>query len=170
MDDENTDHIDIESTEEHAEEYIKKLREKLKICQKEKSEYLDGWQRAKADFINARKDDDRRYADIARQTTASVLKEFLTVADSLDLALQHATGDEIAQIQRQFSEILKKYSVTAIESKDKPFDPAFHEALMQCEVSDETQDHIVVAELQKGYMIGDRVIRPSKVQVGIYKQ
>jgi len=167
MDDEN---IDIELTDDNVEEYIKKLREKLKVCQKEKSEYLDGWQRSKADFINARKDDEKRYAEVARYTTEPVIKEFLTVADSLDMALQHANTEETAQIHRQFSEVLKKYGVVAIESVGKPFDPAFHEALMQTEVTDEAQDHTVVAELQKGYMMGDRVIRPSKVQVGTYKQ
>lgn len=164
MDDEN-----IELTEEHIEEQIKKLKERLKVCQKEKGEYLDGWQRAKADFINARQDEEKRIEYSIGYAKADIVKEFLTLADSLDIAEKHNPTEELTQVHRQFLEILKKQGVRSIESTGEIFNPALHEALMKAEIEDERQDNIVIEELQKGYMMYDTMLRPSKVKVGIYK-
>lgn len=164
MDDDN-----IELTEENIEEQIKKLRERLKVCQKEKGEYLDGWQRAKADFINARRDEEKRIESSIGYAKAGILKEFLTLLDSMDLADKHKPSEEFTQIYRQFSEILKKQGVQPIECVGEAFNPELHEALMQIDVDSEDEDGTIVEELQKGYMIYDKVLRPSKVKVGVYK-
>lgn len=167
-------------------EKLKKLREELKICHSEKSEYLAGWQRAKADFINARKDDERGRMEFAKYAAEKVLREMLAVADSLELSGSPAYADsafvatsakEAASagkadgkiIYNQFLEILKKEGVILIEANGKKFDPYFHEALEQVEVGEKEKDGLVLEELQKGYMIYDRVLRPSKVKVGHYK-
>ena len=144
---------------------LKKLRGDLKDCQKEKAEYLAGWQRAKADFINARKDEEKARAEFIKFATEQVLKEMLAVADSLELS----NGADSKPIYNQFMDILKKAGVSQIESLGKKFNPLEHEALEGKEVSDEKEDNIVVEESQKGYMIYDRVLRPSKVKVGVYK-
>lgn len=165
MDDE-----DIESTEKNIEEQVKKLKERLKICQKEKNEYLDGWQRSRADFINARRDEEKRIENSLHYAKAEILREFLTLIDSVDMAKKHKESDELAQIDRQFSEILKRQEIRPIECVGELFSPELHEALMQIDVDSEDKDNRVIEELQKGYMINDKVLRPSKVKVGIYKQ
>lgn len=143
---------------------LKKLREELKLCQKEKGEHLAGWQRAKADFINARKDEEKARAEFAKFAAEKVLREMLAVADSLEMA-----GKEMGPIYAQLREILKREGVELIETGNAHFDPLYHEALEQVEVPEKEKDGIVLEELQKGYKIYDRVLRPAKVKVGIYK-
>ena len=168
MDNENDD-IDNELNDENSDEYIKKLRERLKICRKEKNEYLYGWQRAKADFINARRDEEKRIENSAQYAKSKVLNEFLKLANSIDMAEKHISSEEFTQIYRQLSEILKQQGVQLIECIGEKFNPELHEALMQTEAENEDNDHIIVEELQKGYMMNDKVLRPSKVKVSIYK-
>lgn len=145
-------------------EKLKKLREELKTCQKEKADYLAGWQRAKADFINARKDEEKARAEFAKFAAEKVLREMLAVADSLELA-----GGANGAIYAQLREILKREGVEPIEAEGAQFDPLHHDALEQIEVSEKEKDGMVLEEMQKGYAIFDRVLRPAKVKVGIYK-
>lgn len=168
MDEEQND--DIELTEENTEAYIKKIKEQLKICKSEKGEYLAGWQRAKADFVNARRDEERRIDDAKRYAKESVLREILFLADFIDLALAHESSDGLIQTQKQLQEILKKQGIQQIECIQKEFDPAMHEALMSDDVDAQDKDNIILEELQKGFMLDGKVIRPSKVKVGIYKK
>lgn len=151
--------------EEGFKDKLNKLREALKLCQKEKAEYLAGWQRAKADFINARKDEERARMEFLKYAAEKVLREMLAVVDSLEIA-----GAASAPIYAQLREILKREGALPIEARNAKFDPYFHEALEQVEVSEKEKDGIVIEELQKGYMIYDRVLRPSKVKVGHYEQ
>ena len=144
---------------------IKKMREELKLCQKEKAEYLAGWQRAKADFINARRDEEKNRAEFTKFAAEKVLLEILAVADSLELS----GNADSKPIYNQLMDILKKEGVEPIEALGKKFNPLEHEALDKKEVLDEKEDNMVVEELQKGYMIHNRVLRPSKVKVGHYK-
>lgn len=164
--DKNEEIVDEEIVEESGmREKLKKLRDELSICQKEKAEYLAGWQRAKADFINARKDEEKARWEFAKFAGEKVLKEMLAVADSLEMA-----GKEMGPMYAQLREILKKDGVEAIEAKNARFDPLYHEALEQVEVSEKEKDGAVLEELQKGYKIYDRVLRPAKVKVGVYKK
>ena len=143
---------------------LKKLREELKACQKGKADYLAGWQRAKADFINARRDEEKARAEFAKFAAERVLSEMLAVADSLELA-----GEEAKPIYAQLREILKREGVEPIEALGKNFNPEEHEALEEKEVLDEKEDNMVVEELRKGYKIHNQVLRPSKVKIGVYK-
>lgn len=164
MQDDKDEILDNEVVEEEGvDDNIKKLREALKICQKEKAEYLAGWQRAKADFINARRDEEKARAEFAKFAAEMVLKETLAVADSLEIA-----GDK--HIYAQLREILKREGVEPIKAEGARFDPLYHEALEQVEVQEEAKDGAVLEELQKGYRIYDKVLRPAKVKVGVYKQ
>lgn len=158
--------IDEEIVEENGlNDKLKKLREELKICQAEKSDYLAGWQRSKADFINARRDEEKARAEFAKYATEKVLREILPVVDSLE----KISGADGTAIYKQLSDILRKEGVAEIEAKGKRFDPAYHEALGQIETDKKEEDGVVLEELQKGYMLHDRVLRPSKVRVGIHK-
>ena len=167
-DDNNKEEVledDVEVVAEEAlQDKLKKLRNDLKICHSEKAEYLAGWQRAKADFINARKDEEKMRMEFVKYSTQKILKEILPVLYSLELA-SGADGP----IYKQLMDILKKEGVSQIEAKDKKFDPMYHEALEQTDVGDKETDGVIIEEMQKGYMLRDRVLRPSKVKVGIYK-
>ena len=94
---------DIEAGEEGDESdfknRLKKVKDELKSCQKEKEEYLAGWQRAKADFINARKDEEKRMEEFAKFANKSILINFLQVADSVDMALRHGESDGMRPIK-----------------------------------------------------------------------
>lgn len=164
--------FDEEGNEERGSaliEKLKTLRAELKTCRKEKGEYLAGWQRAKADFINARSGEAKEREEFRKFTNAALLHDILLVADSLDMAVAHNAEEGTRRIQRQLHELLKQYEVTPIESIGKPFDPKPHEAIEEIIVEDEAQSGMVVEELQKGYMLHDIVLRAAKVKVGNYK-
>lgn len=127
--------------------------------------------RAQADFENYRRRVQREKEDLAIYANQKLVLNLLPVLDNLDRALgtPAAPGDEklrqgVELTARSFRDILAKEGVTAIEAVGKPFDPNFHEAVMTVE-SDEHDDETVLSEFQKGYQLGDRVIRPSMVQV-----
>ncbi|QQG42313.1 MAG: nucleotide exchange factor GrpE [Candidatus Giovannonibacteria bacterium] len=169
MQNEKDDIIESEVVEEDGlGDKLKKLREELKVCQKEKAEYLAGWQRAKADFINARKDEEKARAEFAKFAGERILREMLAVADSLLARRSFSEGGE-DPIYNQLLDILKREGVEQIEANGGRFDPMYHEALERVGVSERERDGVIIEELQKGYMIYNRVLRPSKVKVGVYK-
>lgn len=147
-------------------EKLKKLREELKVCRQEKADYLAGWQRAKADFINARRDEEKNRGEFAKYAGENIFREILKIADSLELS----GSEECKLIMRQLLEILKKDGVVPIESKGLVFNPMYHEALGQTETKNKDEDGIITDELQKGYMMHEKVLRPSKVKVSVYKE
>ncbi|MBI2021119.1 nucleotide exchange factor GrpE [Candidatus Giovannonibacteria bacterium] len=174
MENQNDDDIILDEEaagDEQVREKLKKIKEELKICQKDRAEYLAGWQRAKADFINARRDEEKNRTEFAKFASEQVLKEILSVVDSLELLIKSNSGGQggVDVVYRQFAEILKKFGVEEIESKDKEFDPMYHEAIEQIETQDEGQDGMILELMQKGYKIYDKVLRPAKVKVGHYK-
>src|SRR3989344_5174333 len=157
---------EVEVVEEEAlQDKLKKLRADLKTCQSEKADYLAGWQRAKADFINARRDEDKMRGEFAKYAAEKVLREMLAVADSLGLS----GNAECKTVLEQLNNILKREGVAQIESIGLIFNPMYHEALGEVETKNKDEDNVILDELQKGYMLYDRVLRPSKVKVGIYK-
>ena len=132
---------------------------------------MAGWQRAKADFINYKKDEEKGREEFAKFAIKNVLYDCLQALDSIDMALKHGGGDGIKEIKNQFLEILKKYGVVEIEvNKGTRFDPSEHESILEAEAENEDLDGVIVEELQKGYKLFNRVLRPSKVKVGVYKK
>jgi len=128
--------------------------------------------RTMADFDNYKKRVANRYEDLVRSANELLIRELLEVIDNLERALQHANDSTDADamfqgtemIFNQMKDFLDKHDVKAIEAIGKPFDPNYHEALMQVE-SDEYDEGIVTMEVKKGYTIGGRVLRHSKVGV-----
>lgn len=168
------DEPELEDVEDDFKGELKKWKEKLAVCRKERQEYLDGWQRAKADYLNSKQRlEAEREHEIDRQT-ARFVERLLPLCDSFDMALRDlAKGNEkgdwrtgIEQIYNQLLGILKSYRVEALEPKGAPFDPHFHEAVSEIPIADAAQDHTVLEVLQKGYAVGERLIRPAKVVVG----
>ena len=167
---------DVESVEiideEHLDEKEKKLaklKHELGSCRKDKEEYLSGWQRAKADYINFKKDEEKRAQDFIKFSGLGIFKELIVVADSMEKAALYSTDEGIKNTYAQMTNFLEKFRVKKIETASQTFDPAKHEAVSEEEVSDNELDNKVIEELQPGYMMHDRVLRPARVKVGIYK-
>lgn len=165
--------------EEETADKVKKLREKLKECEKEKQEYLDGWQRAKADFVNSRRRLEEEKAAALSKAGEEVLLEILPVVDSFEMAFADRESWEqapsewrkgVESIYSQLTNVLKRHNVSAIDPEaGTAFDPQQHEAMEMVPVSDEADDHTVQAVLQKGYRSNGGIIRAAKVKVGEYQ-
>lgn len=166
---------DPEGAQSDPQTKIKKLREGLEQCRKERGEYLDGWQRAKADFINYKKDEAMRLEDIARFVAGGLLADLLPVLDSFDLALREKQiaggGEEAASRERgmllvhsQFMDVLKKRGVGPLEvKKGDQFDPEKHESVG--EIESDAPEGTVADVVQRGYVFGERVARPARVRL-----
>lgn len=160
----------INEDSDKIENKFKKLKDELSACKREKEEYLAGWQRAKADFINYKKDEEKTREEFAKFAAKNILYDMLQVLDSIDSALKHSESQGIKETRNQFLEILKRHGVEEIESsKGVKFNPAEHESIMEAEAETEDLDGIIIEELQKGYKLFNRVLRPAKVKVGIFK-
>jgi molecular chaperone GrpE len=167
--------VEVQEAEEEATEEEKEpptLEEQLADAQAEAAKNLDGWMRTQAEFANARKRMEKQRAETYQNASADVIAKLLPVLDDFERALA-AVSDEIVEnswlegiqlVQRKLENILDGMNVKPIEAVGQPFDPVYHEAIMQ-EPTDEYESGTVSTELQKGYQIGDRVIRPSLVYV-----
>jgi len=139
--------------------------------QREKDALQDRLLRTAAEFDNYRKRVDRERRELAEYTTAEVLKDLLPIVDNFERALQAPATSEtdafrkgIELIHKQMLELLKKRGITPIEALGTDFDPNFHQAVIH-EVSDAHREGEVMAELQRGYLIGERLLRPAMVKV-----
>lgn len=143
------------------------IREKYEA---ELAEKENRYLRLQADFENFRRRTRQEKEELAAVVTQNLLKDLLPFLDNFERALAAGGNDEgglragVEMMYKQLVEALKKEGLEYIETKDKPFDPNFHQAVMRVEDS-EKEDGTIVAELQKGYMVKGRVIRPSMVQV-----
>lgn len=169
---------DFENIEiEEVKKKIKTLREELKKCNTEKLEHLTGWQRSKADYINAKKTEEKTREEILNYQAEKILKEFVEIADIFDEIFKNSgyenVNDNFKQgITATYSKIIKlfeKYGVFSFVSAGQNFNPEKHEALAAEETNEKEKDNIVLEEFQKGYNINNKVLRPAKVKVGIYK-
>lgn len=150
---------------------LEKLKEKLKKCQELKEEYLNGWQRAKADLINARKDDERRNQDFAKFANFMLISDVLPILDSFNLALESGKDSQFSKgvllIKIQLEDTLGKYGLSIIKSIGEKTNLQFHEIVG--EVESEKEEGVIIEEIQKGYLLNGRVIRPARVKVSKLK-
>jgi molecular chaperone GrpE len=157
-------------TEEN--ERVVELEQSLAECQSKANEYLDGWQRARAEFANYKKRIEREQAQVYQTAAGSILKRQLEVLDDLDRALANrpAAGDGagwaegIELVYRKLMNILENEGVMVMDVEGKMFDPNLHEAISS-EDNPDFDSGQVIAVLQKGYLLGDRVLRPALVRV-----
>jgi molecular chaperone GrpE len=150
-------------------EELTALMAQLNEAQAKAEEYLEALQRERADFTNYRRRTEIEAKESYRTITGTTIKKFLTVMDDLERALSHRPADDpwaegVELVHRKFQSILDAEGVTAIEAEGKPFDPNLHEAIMQ-EPSADHEAGTVIAVLQQGYMLGERVLRPAMVKV-----
>lgn len=162
---------DIEIIEEGSEELPKRLdtlRKDLAACRKEKQEYLEGWQRAKAELINFKKDETERKSAVSRFAAENLIYDILPVLDSFDLALKHDMPPDVERgirmIRSQFEETLKRQGVEAIMvAKGDAFDSAIHESIGEAE--SDAEEGSITEEVQRGYRMHEKVVRASRVKI-----
>lgn len=147
------------------------LAEAFAAKEKEAKENYDRYLRTLADLDNYKKRAAREKADTLKFGKEDIIKDILPFLDSLDRALEHADSSDaqafkagIALMQDQLLCCLKKHGVERIESAGADFDPNIHEALMQME-SEQHDNNQIVHEMEKGYMLNGRLVRPSRVCV-----
>jgi molecular chaperone GrpE len=154
----------------------KKLREEIKKLRTERDEYLVGWQRAKADYVNLQKEADERQKRTRELLIEDVMNDFLPVLDSFDMAMANQEAWQkveptwrmgVEYIYQQLSRTIAEYGVTKIGVVGEMFDPQLHEAVENIPADTANQDHTVAAVIQSGYKMGDRTIRPARVKVYI---
>jgi molecular chaperone GrpE len=151
---------------------VEDLQAKLAETQAKSDEYLDGWQRSRAEFANFRKRMERDQAIASQTATGNVIKRFLEVVDDLDRALKNRPQDEeganwangVDLIYRKLLNILEVEGVKIIQADGQPFDPNFHEAISH-EDHPDLESGQVIATVQQGYTLGERVLRPARVRV-----
>lgn len=147
---------------------VKKLRERLKKAVEEKQEYLEGWQRARADFANYKKEEASMNAGRGDRAKADVVESLLPALDALELALYHNPSKELELVRKQFDDVLKRLGVERYGATGEPFDPSKHEALRQIETEKEEEDHTIASVERSGYKIGDTIIRAAQVTIKNY--
>jgi len=151
-------------------EDMKSLRKALAQARQEAEKNLESWQRTQADFINYKRRSQKEKEEIGQYSQSLLLCSLLPVLDDLERALGNVPRnmakmpwvEGIKLIEQKFHDILKSQGITPIKAKGKAFDPNLHEAA----VSFKGKEGVVVKELLKGYRLGDRVIRHTKVAVG----
>ena len=157
---------------------LKKLREKLKVCQKERQEFLEMSQRLKADYVNLKRDEAKLRDENRKYAKHDLLLELLVVVDSFDLAMANKEAWEavpanwrqgVEYIYGKLLTILKQHDLTEINPLGQPFNPELQHSVATIDTTEADEDNMVLNVVQKGYKLHDRVIRPAKVKVGHYK-
>ncbi|MBA7661811.1 Protein GrpE [subsurface metagenome] len=151
-------------------EDIKALKQALAEEKAKAEEHLAGWQRAQADFMNYKRRTEQEKEEISKFANSILMLNILPVLDDLERALTSIPPrlakldwiDGIRLIERKLQTSLEAQGLSRIKALGEPFDPTLHEAARM----DKGREGIVIEEIQKGYKLHDRVIRPSKVVVG----
>lgn len=175
-------------SERKEEKECEKSISELETAQEKMQEYLDGWKRAKADYLNLKKEAEQRHQDLIKFANASLILELLPVLDNFKLAVCHIPAEEkkadwvigIMHIKKQFEDILKNLGIEEINTIGEKFNPALHEAVGREEKYEEGKEgeegkddqeveegtgDIIVKELRAGYTLHGKVIQAAKVIV-----
>jgi molecular chaperone GrpE len=160
-----------QAEEAYAQE-LEELRDELSRTRAQAAEYLEGWQRARAEFANYKKRLEREQAQVYQTAAGVVIKHFLGVLDDLERALKNRpqTGDGavwaegIELVYRKLVSILESEGVKPMDIDGQMFDPNMHEAILS-EDSDQHESGQIIEALQQGYLLGEKVLRPARVRV-----
>lgn len=164
--------VTAEESRSEMEAELERLRRELEAARTQAAEYLEGWQRTQAEFANYRKRQEAEWIERVRWNNAVLIARILPVLDDLERALQTLPPglqsltwvEGIFLIRRKLEVILEAEGVRPIETAGKSFDPLYHEAVTSEDVAGYEEGQII-GEVQRGYMLGDRVIRPALVRV-----
>ena len=163
-----------------AETGVDTLRTELAECQNKVNEYLDGWQRSRAEFANYKKRVEREQEQVYQNAASNIIKRYLEVLDDLERALKNcpqagagnvpvdfpaaewAAGIEL--VYRKLQSILEAEGVKTMGVQGQPFDPNLHEAISH-EPAEGVESGMIIEVVKQGYLLGERVLRPATVRV-----
>lgn len=158
-------------------DYLKEMETRLESVEQEAKEAHDRFLRVSAEFENYKKRSSREMDEFRKFANESLIREMLTVVDNLERALNSSNNDNqvnshiaegVGMTLKEILKVFEKFYVKPIEALGKPFDPNFHQAAMR-EETNERPENTVLNELEKGYMIHDRLLRPAMVVVSMSK-
>ena len=157
---------------------IQTLKQKLEKCVKERKEYLEGWQRSRADFLNFKKEVEGERKIYATRAHENVMFDVLPVLDSFEMAFSAKEAWEkvdktwrvgVENIYTQLIQMCERYGLRAFDDGGSAFDPLRHISVGAFPVTDKKKDGVILEAVQKGYMFMDNIIRPARVKIGEYK-
>jgi molecular chaperone GrpE len=168
---ESSQELEQKTKEESAQE-LDTGQENIEKLKNSLAELNDKYIRLYADFENYKKITARNKEELLKYANEELMSDLLTVIDHLELALQHASGNESSSALaegvdltlKELKNVLEKHGLATIEALGKPFDPSVHHAISQIE-TEEAEENTVVKEFRKGYMLRDRVLRAALVGV-----
>jgi molecular chaperone GrpE len=152
----------------------KDLQEKIKLLTKEKQEYLDGWQRSRADYANLQKTTDEDRKRMRALVEENFIADLLPTVDSFSMAMSNKEAWEkvdatwrtgVEYIYQQLMTTLKDRGFSVFGAVGEKFDPALHEAVSETATDDVSKDHTIATVLQQGYKLGENVMRAARVSV-----
>jgi molecular chaperone GrpE len=157
--------------DDFQEKIIKDLQMAIDDIEKKKNEYYTGWQRAEADFQNYKKQETERLESFSGYVKENIFENLLPILDNFDLAEKVIPADKkeesnikgLLLIKKQMDYFLKSIGVEEIKAVGQKFDPMYHEALEETE--QEGEPGTITEEIQKGYLLNNKVFRPSKVKI-----
>lgn len=174
IDDVAFEELDWVGDEKKDKQKLKDLRDQLKQSQAESREHLTALQRARADYVNLKRELDETREVTKKKTTEKVLADFLPVLDSFDMAMGNADAWNAVDknwrvgvefIYSQLKTALENNGISPIDQVGVEFDPNLHEPIETKETENESDDHKIERIIQKGYRMGDKTIRPARVVV-----
>jgi molecular chaperone GrpE len=151
---------------------LEALHQELEKAKAQAAEYLDGWQRARAEFANYKKRNEQERQELFKLANTTLITRLLPIFDDFERAFQTLPSnllsltwiDGVVLIYRKLQAILEAEGLTLMETEGQSFDPLVHEAVTY-EESAEHEEGQIIGEVQKGYQLGDRVLRPALVRV-----
>lgn len=153
---------------------IKDLRQKLKLAVKEKQEYLDGWQRLKADFTNYKKREDEGKVDFMKFAREGLVADLLPVLESFQMAFANKEAWEkidkswrsgVEYINTQLVQVLSGHGLSEMRPLGEEFDPNVHTSIAHVHTDDRSKEHKIAEVVQPGYELSGKVIRSPKVKI-----
>jgi|SRR3989338_7664560 len=175
---EPSDFDEISDENENFQEKLRKLKEKLKECSKEKQEYLNGWQKERADFANFKTEEGKKKSIFIKLANEGLIIQLLSVLDSFDMAFSNKEAWEkidknwrigVESIYNQFLSVLEQNNVKQIDNNGI-FNPEFHQSIDVILTQDKKDDGRIAKIIKKGYKIENKIIRPTQVKVYKYKK
>lgn len=170
----------VSEEDENTPRLIAKLRDKLKVCESEKQENLNGWQRAKADFVNFKKRSEEENRELIKFANGRLIEEIIPVLESFEMAFSNKKVWEslpevwrkgVEYIHNQLLSVLKSNGLEELSpSKGEKFDPNIHIAESSEEIFDKKEDNVIIQVVKKGYRLNGKMITPPRVIVAEYKQ
>jgi len=172
--------VPSEVPKERRTEGEEELKKKFEECQKLKDEYLTGWQRERADFLNYKREELERVEEILKYADEGLILKILPILDNFEIVEKKLPENlrndvnikGLLQIKNQILDFLKNQGVEEIKSVGEKFDPQLHEVVGEVAPSEalakggkSVESGIVIEEIQKGYKINGRLLRPAKVRV-----